>query len=238
MFGVPQSVPQSAVQPRVEVRPLLKQIYMWMTLGLLVTTGVSVAVYNIPAVLQVVMNPAVFMVAIIGELALVFGLSLAIRKLSAGVAIAMFFVYAALNGFTLSLIFLGYELGSIAAAFGTTVVLFFVMTMIGLTTNIDLQKYRTYFLMAIIGLVIAMVINMFIGSGPLDYLISFAGVIIFTALTAYDTQKFYRMAADPTIQGEEASLLTKLSIIGALTLYLDFINLFLFLLRLFGGRRH
>jgi hypothetical protein len=196
-----------------------------------------VAVYNVPALLQLALNPAIFIVAIIAELALVFALSLAIRRLSAGAATAMFFVYAGLNGFTLSLIFLGYQLGTISIAFGTTVVLFFVMTMIGLTTNIDLSKYRTYFMMALIGLIIAMVVNMFLGSGPLDYIISFAGVVIFTALTAYDTQKLYRLSADPSIQGEEATLLTKLSILGALTLYLDFINLFLFLLRLFGGSR-
>ena len=237
MFGVPKSIPQStsAVQPRVEIRPLLRQVYMWMTLGLLVTTGVSVAVYNVPAVQALLYNPVILFGSLIGELVLVFALGLAIRKLSAGAATAMFFAYAALNGFTLSLIFMAYDLGSIAAAFGTTVVLFFVMTMIGMTTSIDLSKYRTYFLFAVIGLVIAMVVNMFIGSGPLDYIISCAGVLIFTALTAYDTQKLQRMAADPNIEGQEASLLTKLSILGALALYLDFINLFLFLLRLFGG---
>ncbi len=229
------SLSQSAVQPRVEIRPLLRQVYMWMTLGLLLTTGVSVAVYNVPALLQLVLNPAVLIVAIIGELALVFALSLAIQRMSVGVATGAFFLYAALNGFTLSLIFLAYELGTITIAFGTTVILFFVMTMIGLTTKIDLSKFGAYLMMAVIGLVIAMVVNMFLNSGPLDYLISCAGVIIFTALTAYDTQKLHRMAADPEIQGQEATLLTKLSLIGALTLYLDFINIFLFLLRIFGG---
>ncbi|MAS36587.1 MAG: hypothetical protein CL610_21460 [Anaerolineaceae bacterium] len=237
MFNASRTLPQVAAEPRVEIRPLLRQVYMWMTLGLLLTTGVSIAVYNIPALLQLALNPAIFIAAIIGELVLVFALSLGIRRMSAGVATAGFFAYAGLNGFTLSLIFMGYELGSIFLAFGTTVILFFVMTMIGLTTKIDLMKYSTYFMMGLIGLVIAMVLNMFIGSGPLDYLISFAGVIIFTALTAYDTQKLHRMAADPTIQGQEATLLTKLSIIGALTLYLDFINLFLFILRLVGGGR-
>ncbi len=237
MFNTSQSLPQSAAQPRVEIRPLLRQVYMWMTLGLLTTTAISVAVYHVPALLELVLNPAVFIGAVIGELALVFALSMAIRRLSTTAAAAMFFVYAALNGFTLSIIFLGYELGSIFLAFGTTVILFFVMTMIGLTTSVDLTKYSTYFMMALIGLVIAMVVNMFVGSGPLDYIISFAGVVIFTALTAYDTQKLHRMASDPSIQGQEASLLTKLSVLGALTLYLDFINLFLFLLRLLGGSR-
>jgi FtsH-binding integral membrane protein len=134
------------------------------------------------------------------------------------------------------MIFLAYNLGSIVLAFGTTVILFFVMTMIAMTTSIDLSKYRSYFMMAVIGLLIAMVVNMFANSGPLDYIISCAGVLIFTALTAYDTQKLHRMAADPQIQGEGAALLTKISVLGALTLYLDFINLFLFILRLLGGR--
>jgi FtsH-binding integral membrane protein len=229
------SIPQTAVQPRVEIRPLMRQVYMWMTLGLLTTTGVSVAVSSIPALQALVLNPVVLIVAIIAQLGLVIGLNLAMQRLSTGAATAMFFVYAGLMGFTLSVIFLAYSLGSITMAFGTTVILFFVMTMIGMTTNIDLSKYSTYLMMGVIGLVIAMVVNMFLNSGPLEYIISFAGVVIFTALTAYDTQKLHRMAADPAIQGEDGALLTKLSILGALTLYLDFINLFLFLLRLFGG---
>jgi FtsH-binding integral membrane protein len=237
MFDFSQSVPQSAVQPRVEIRPLMRQVYMWMTLGLLLTTGVSVAVYNVPALLALALNPAIFIGAIIAELALVFALSLLFNRLSTTAATSMFFVYSALNGFTLSIIFLAYDLGSIALAFGTTVILFFVMTMIGLTTNIDLSKYSTYFMMALIGLVIAMVLNMFLGSGPLDFIISCAGVVIFTALTAYDTQKLHRMAADPEIQGEGAALLTKISVLGALRLYQDFINLFLFILRIVSRRR-
>jgi FtsH-binding integral membrane protein len=231
------SLPQSMAQPRVEIRPFMRQVYMWMTLGLLLTTGVSVAVYTIPSLLALVMNPAILFGAIIAELVLVFALSLAFNRLSAGAATAMFFAYAGLNGFTLSMIFLAYELGSIALAFGTTAILFFVMTMIGLTTNIDLSKFRSFLMMAVIGLVIAMVVNIFLASGPLDFIISCAGVLIFTGLTAYDTQKLYRMAADPAIEGQGAALLQKLSIMGALRLYLDFINLFLFILRIVGGRR-
>jgi FtsH-binding integral membrane protein len=237
MFDLSRSVPESAVQPRVEIRPLMRQVYMWMTLGLLLTTGVSVATYHTPALLALALNPAVLIGAIIAQLALVFALSLLFNRLSTGAATAMFFVYAGLNGFTLSIIFLAYELGSITLAFGTTVLLFFVMTMIGLTTNIDLSKFGSFLMMAVIGLVIAMVVNIFLASGPLDFLISCAGVVIFTALTAYDTQKLYRMAADPEITGQGDALVTKLSVLGALRLYLDFINLFLFILRLMGGRR-
>lgn len=237
MFDTSRSIPQSVAQPRVEIRPFMRQVYMWMTLGLLLTTGVSVAVYTIPSLLALVLNPAILIGSIIAQLALVFALSLAFNRLSTGAATAMFFAYAALNGFTLSIIFLAYELGSIGLAFGTTALLFFVMTMIGLTTNIDLSKFGSFLMMAVIGLLIAMVVNIFLASGPLDFIISCAGVLIFTALTAYDTQKLHRMAADPAIQGEGVALVTKLSIMGALRLYLDFINLFLFILRIVGGRR-
>lgn len=230
------SISQGIAQPRVEIRPLLRQVYMWMGLGLLVTATVSLLVVNIPSLLQLIFNPVIFYGAIIGELVLVIALGARIQKMSAGMATGMFMVYAGVNGFTLSIIFIAYELGSIALAFGTTAILFGVMSVIGMTTKVDLQKYSTYFMMGLIGLVIAMVLNMFLGSGPLDFIISVAGVLIFTALTAYDTQKLHQMAADPNITGQGEALLTKLSILGALRLYLDFINMFLFLLRLFGRR--
>ena len=110
------------------------------------------------------------------------------------------------------------------------------MTLVGLTTKTDLSKYSTYFTMGLIGLFIAMIVNMFLGSGPLDYVISIFGVLLFTALTAYDTQRIAQMASNPKMQVSSEDTL-KFSIMGALTLYLDFINLFLFLLRLFGGGR-
>ena len=141
-------------------------------------------------------------------------------------------------GVTISLVVLIYEGSTVIAAFATTAVLFFVMTMLGLTTRVDLTRYRSYFFMGLIGLLIAMVINMFIRSSPLELLISFAGVVIFTALTAYDTQRIQRLAADPRLAGEGTATMTRLAIMGALGLYLNFLNLFLFLLRLFaGGRR-
>lgn len=219
---------------RVEIRPLMRQVYLWMTTGLLVTAAVSIGVATTPAIQEFAYNPAVLIGAIIAEFALVIALMWGLRRMSPGVAITMFFVYAALNGLTLSLIFFAYSLGSISAAFFTTAGLFGAMTVVGFTTKVDLSKYSSYFMMGLIGLVIAMVVNMFIGSGPLDLLISIVGVVLFTALTAYDTQKIKNMAADPTIEAD-GSLAMKLSIMGALTLYLDFINLFLFLVRLFGG---
>jgi FtsH-binding integral membrane protein len=214
----------------------MRQVYLWMATGLLVTAAISVSVVTIPALQDLVLNPAVLIGAIIAELVVVLALSFGLRRLSPGVAIAMFFVYAALNGLTLSLIFWAYDLGKIGAAFLTTAGLFGAMTVVGYTTQLDLSQYRTYFIMGLIGLVIAMVVNMFLRSTGFELLISFVGVVLFTALTAYDTQKIKRMAADPTIEAD-GSLSMKLSIMGALALYLDFINLFLFLLRLFGRRR-
>jgi len=222
---------------RVEIRPLMRQVYLWMATGLLVTAAVAVSVTTMPALHELVMNPTALIIAIIAELGLVLALSFGLRRMSPGLAIAMFFVYAALNGFTLSLIFWVYDLGSISVAFFTTAALFGAMTVVGFTTQIDLSKYSSYFIMGLIGLIIASVVNVFLRSSGFEFIISLVGVVLFTALTAYDTQWIKRMAADPTIEAD-GSLSMKMSIMGALKLYLDFINLFLFLLRLFGGRRN
>jgi FtsH-binding integral membrane protein len=235
-FGSPSesSIPGSGL--RVELNSLMRQVYLWMATGLLVTTAIAVSVTTMPALQRLVLNPGVMIIAIIAELALVLILSFALKRLSPGVAIAMFFVYAALNGLTLSIIFWAYDLGTIGAAFLTTAALFGAMTVVGFTTKVDLSKYSTYFLMGLIGLLIAGVVNIFLRSSAFDFIISIVGVVLFTALTAWDTQRIKVMASDPTIQAD-GSLSMKLSIMGALRLYLDFINLFLFLLRLFGRRR-
>ena len=163
-------------------------------------------------------------------------LSWAINRLSPTVAALMFVVYAALNGLTLSLIVHAYTGASVTLAFVSTAAIFGVMTVFAFTTKVDLLQYRSYFFVALIGLLIALVVNMFLQSSGLDMLISFAGVLIFTALTAYDTQKLKYMAASPQFQ-EDGSAVAKYSIFGALQLYLDFVNLFIFLLRIMGRRR-
>jgi uncharacterized protein len=219
----------------IDVRSILPRVYTLMALGLLATAGMAVFTYN-NAMEWLVENPGIMFGAIIAELVLVLALSFLLRRLSPAVAATMFFAYALVNGFTLSLIFVVYDLGSIGAAFFTTAGLFGAMSVIGITTKTDLTKMGSYLIMGLIGLLIAMVVNIFINSGPLGLLISIAGVIIFTGLTAYDTQKIKRMAEDPNLNlGSDDAM--KLSIWGALTLYLDFINLFLFILRLFGRRR-
>ena len=223
--------------PRIAMQPLLRQVYMWMTLAMLVTTA-SAVIISMVAPEELLGNPALVLGAIILQFALVMGLSWGMQRMSVGLAQLLFFVYAASVGVTISLIVLVYEGSTVVSAFATTAVLFLVMTMLGLTTRVDLTRYRSYFFMGLIGLLIAMVINMFIGSSGLELLISFAGVVIFTALTAYDTQRIQRLAADPRLAGEGTATMTRLAIMGALGLYLNFLNLFLFLLRLFaGGRR-
>lgn len=221
---------------RVGIQSLMRLVYVWMTMGLLVTAGVAMWTASQPKLVESAVEGGWFFIAIIAELVLVIALSWGIRRFSPGVAIAMFFIYAAVNGFTLSLIFLVYNIGTIQLAFVSTAATFAVMSVVGYTTQLDLSQYRTYFIMALIGLVVAMLVNMFLQSNGLDLIISLIGVVLFTALTAYDTQKIKRLAADPTVQ-EDGSLMLKLSIMGSLNLYLDFINLFLFILRLMGRRR-
>ena len=225
-----------AAAMRVEARPLLRLVYMWMGFGLLVTTVVSLLIANTPSLQESLLNQGVFFGAIIAELVVVIALGAAINKLSPGVAALMFFGYAALNGFTLSIVFLIYTTGSIVSAFTTTMILFGVMSVVGFTTQVDLSKYRTYFMMGLIGLVIAMVVNWLLRSDGLSLIISLFGVVLFTALTAYDTQKIMRYAANPQIDAT-GNLALKFSIMGALTLYLDFINLFLFMLRILSRDR-
>lgn len=219
-----------------EVRPLLRWVYAWMFLGLLVTAAVAFLTNTNEALIQLRTSPGVVFGSMFAQIGLVVAISWGIRRISPAVAAGLFMLYAALNGFVFSMLLLYFDIGSVFAAFATTAVLFGAMTIVGYTTDIDLTKLGGYLFMALIGLVLAMIVNIFLGSGPLEYIISFVGVLIFTGLTAYDTQKLKRMAADPTLQAD-GSMVARLSIVGALTLYLDFVNLFLFLLRLMGAGR-
>ncbi len=217
---------------RVDTQSLIRMVYVWMTVGLLITSGVAIGV---PA-LGIVPTQGVMIGAVLVEFVLVIALNLLINRLSPVVAGIMFLTYAAVNGFTLSLIFWVYTGQSIIAAFLATVALFGAMTIIGFTTSIDLLKYRSYLLIGIIGLIVAGIINIFLQSNGFDFIISLFGVALFTALTAYDTQKIKRIAASRTFSGYAESA-ARLSILGALHLYLDFVNLFLYLLRLMRRRR-
>jgi FtsH-binding integral membrane protein len=217
----------------IDLQSIMRQVYIWMGLGMLLTAGVAYFTVS-TALINLAANPVILLVAIVAEFGLVLGISFGFSRLSSGVAAVLFFAYAALNGFTLSMVLLAFSLGSVFAAFVSTAALFGAMTILGYTTKVDLTKMGTFLMMGAIGLMIAMVVNMFVSSGPLDMLINMAGVLIFTALTAYDTQRIGRMATQMSMDGEAAA---KFGIFGALKLYLDFINMFLFMLRLFGRRR-
>ena len=224
--------PQVYSVPGVEVRSLLRNVYLWMTLGLLITAGVAFAIAAYaPHLLQ---NVVLVWGLVIAELLVVLVLATAIWRFSFGAAALLFALYAGLTGISLSGLVLYYNLGTLTQAFLSAAALFAVMSVVGLTTKADLSKLGTYLIIGLFGIVVAIFINFFLRSSAFDFIISIIGVIIFTGLTAYDTQKIARLAADPRIEGEGSQLAGKLSILGALTLYLDFLNLFLFLLRIFG----
>lgn len=165
-------------------------------------------------------------------------MSFGFQRLSAPVLMALFLAYAIINGMTFSFILLAYTPGSVLGCFLTAAAMFGIMAVMGYTTDKDLTKFGSLLMMGVIGILVAMVINFFLGSSQLDYIISILGVMIFTGLTAYDVQKLKRIGEGIENQGTEAVAGTKkMAILGALTLYLDFINIFLFLLRLFGDRR-
>ncbi|MCY3906322.1 MAG: Bax inhibitor-1/YccA family protein [Anaerolineaceae bacterium] len=222
--------------PGVAIQPLLRQVYMWMTLAMLVTTASALVISSV-ALELLVTNPAIIIVAVVAQLGLVLALSWGMQRMSVTLAQLLFFVYAASVGVTLSLILLVYENTTVISAFATTAVLFFVMTMFGLTTRVDLTRYSSYFMIGLVGLFIALIVNSFIGSSTTELLLSFVGVVLFSGLTAYDTQRIQRMAQDPRLAGEGEATMSRLAIMGALGLYLNFLNLFIFLLRLFGGGR-
>jgi FtsH-binding integral membrane protein len=213
---------------------VLTRVYAWMTAGLLTTGAVAMAVSSSAALVgAIVGNPFIFFGLIIAELALVWVLSANLMRLSPALATGMFLGYAALNGLTLSLIFLAYTAASIASTFFITAGTFAAMSLVGYTTKRDLSKLGGFLFMALIGLIIASVVNIFLASSALSWVISVAGVLVFVALTAYDTQKIKRMIAQ--VRGEDAE--QRVAVYGALNLYLDFINLFLYMLRLLGNRR-
>jgi len=217
-------------------KAVLRRVYLWMALGLLVTTGTAFATAFTPLGAWVFSNIYVFFGLFIGELILVGVLSAGIQKLHPSVAGAMFFVYAAINGMTLSTIFLVYELGSIGMAFLIAACMFGAMSLIGYSTRKDLTQWRSFLMMGLIGLIVVSVVNMFLGSAGMDWVISLVGVMLFLGLTVYDTQKIKQMTVMSLQTGDEA-VANKMGILGALRLYLDFVNIFLYLLRFFGRRR-
>jgi FtsH-binding integral membrane protein len=205
--------------------------YRWMSLGLAVTGLVALAVAHSPAAVDfLVGNRILFYALIFGQLGLVFALSSAATRMRTGTAALMFFAYAALTGVTFSTLFLVYTAASIASTFFVTAGTFGALSFYGAVTRRDLSAVGRFGLFALIGVILASIVNIFLHSGTLDWIITLVGIVLFAGLTAYDTQRLKTMFE----QGETHA---NLPLVGALTLYLDFINMFLFLLRILGDRR-
>jgi uncharacterized protein len=205
--------------------------YRWMTLGLALTGLVSLGIASSPGALELLLgNRILFYGLLFAQLGLVFGFNAAARRASTPVVAGMFFLYAALTGVTFSTLFLVYAATSIAGVFFITAGAFAGLSAIGFFTKADLSAIGRFAIFALIGLIVASVVNMFLQSSPLQWLVSIAGVLIFGALTAYDTQKLKQIFASGQAHAN-------MPLVGALMLYLDFVNMFLFLLQLFGRRR-
>lgn len=221
-------------------RKFMASVFMWMFVALGISAGLAYWFASDNTLLSLLVDFEAGQTTIFGKVAMfapigfVLLMSYGFHKLSYPALIALFVTYAALTGISLSFILLIYTTGSVYGCFITASLLFGVMAIAGYTTNQDLTKFGSLLFVLLIGLVIATVVNWFMNSEQLEYIISFAGVAIFVGLTAYDVQKLKRIGSGLEYEGAD---LNKMSILGALTLYLDFINLFLYLLRLFGRRK-
>ena len=214
---------------------LIRKVFVWMTLALAITGLTAYGVATSPAILSLIFSSKVtFFGLIIAEFALVFAISGAINRLSLSTATLLFILYSVINGATLSTIFFAFSVATIGKVFFITAGTFGAMALVGYTTKTDLTSMGKLLFMALLGIIIASVVNMFVGSSGLDLILSYVGVLVFVGLTAYDTQKIKQMCQAAPDAGESTQ---KLALIGALSLYLDFINLFLYLLRIFGNNR-
>jgi len=224
--------PQAAVE---EQKRFILRVYNWMGSGLALTGLVAWGVSQSPSLyMAIVGNPILFFGLIIAELGAVIYLASRIMQMSAQRAMTVFLGYAILNGLTFSVIFLAYTASTITTAFVVTGGMFGAMSLYGATTKKDLTSWGSFLFMGLIGIIIASLVNMFMQSSAVYWITTYAGVLIFTGLTAYDTQSILRM----NILGNEGTEGdTKEAISGALRLYLDFINLFLMMLRILGDRR-
>jgi len=228
----PAWITASTADTGLRTQAFIRRVYGWMFGGLLLTTLASLWVVMSPAMQALVLgNPIVMIGLIVAELAIVVFLSFRLMKMSPAMAASSFLVYSFLNGLTLSVIFWQYSNASIASAFLTAAGMFGAMSVYGLVTKRDLTSWGAFFFMGLIGIILCGVVNIFLRSSGLSFVISVVGVFIFLGLTAWDNQKLKKMA---TVTGP---MQENVAVIGALALYLDFLNLFLFLLRLFGDRR-
>lgn len=245
----------------VEARPMgldlgavMRQVYLWLAFGLLIAFGVSFAVGNSAQAAyaaaisgarsaaaaraalssSILFNPVVWLVSLIAYFVLAFALQPIIMRARPAIGSLFYLLFTALFGFMISSIFLAYQPGTIAMAFVATAGMFGAMSVVGYTTKMDLSRWGSLLLMALIGLIIASVVNIFLNSTAIYWLISYAGVIIFVGLTAYDTQWIKNNAAMVAASGDGDGA-QRLALVGAFHLFLDFMNLFLFILRILGG---
>jgi hypothetical protein len=231
-----QTIPAQRTEAQIQVNTFIRSVYNWMAIGLGLTGFTALYVSNSETLLKLIFgNQLIFFGLIIGELVLVFSLASRVNKMQASTATSLFVLYAALNGVTLSAIFLIYTRSSITSTFFICAATFVASSIYGMVTKRDLTSMGQFMFMGLIGIVIASVVNFFVRSSGMSLIVSYIGVIVFVGLTAYDTQKLRTMAlSQPT--GLDGATVRKGAILGALTLYLDFINLFLMLLRILGGR--
>ena len=229
-----QSVTTREAEVSAAFPALMRKVYVWMTFALAITGITAYLVATNETLLTLIYShQAVMWVLIIAELAIVIVVTAAINKLSLPVATLLFVVYSVLNGALFSSIFLVYTMASIAKVFFITAGTFGAMSLYGYTTKSDLTSWGKILIMGVLGLIIATVVNIFLKSSGLEMIISYAGVLIFVGLTAYDTQKIKQMCLQAPDAGET---MQKYALLGALSLYLDFINLFIYLLRILGNR--
>ncbi|GAB6127340.1 Bax inhibitor-1/YccA family protein [Humidesulfovibrio idahonensis] len=230
------SYPGAQTISRAEtISAFMRGVYGWMSLGLFITAAVAWFTAASPLGVTLLQSPGMVLMLVVVQFGLVIGLSAAIHKLSGSVASLMFAAYSALTGLTLSSIFFVYSSASIFQAFVVTGGMFGAMSIYGMVTKRDLTGMGSFMFMGLIGIVIASVVNMFVHSSAMGFIISVIGVLVFTGLTAYDTQKLKYMGESMPLG--DATAIRRGTILGALTLYLDFLNLFLMLLRLFGSSR-
>jgi uncharacterized protein len=224
-----------AMQADIDVglRQYMLRVYNYMASGLALTGLVAAFVANTPALYEPIFGSPLKWVVMLAPIGLVFFLSFRINSMSAGAAQATFWVYAALNGLAFSVIFLAYTGTSIARVFFITAGTFAAMSLYGYTTKKDLSGWGTFLFAGLIGVLLASVVNIFLASSALQFAISVIGVLVFVGLTAYDTQRIKEVY----YEGDSGDVAAKKSIMGALTLYLDFINIFIMMMQLFGDRK-
>ncbi len=241
-FSMPpeNTLSQSSALPSINMQSVMKMVYLWMGMGLGLTALVAAFIAGNTALQEIVYQPGFMIGSMIGTFGLVFALSFGMTRkwLTPTMAMGGFLLYAGLMGVMLSSVAYAAmtspeAAADVTAALISTVILFGTMTVFGYTTKMDLTKWGTYLFMGLIALILVSIVNVFIGSSAFAFAISIFGVLLFTALTAYDTQRIKTMAESYEVQAD-GSLAVKVSIMGALMLYLDFINLFLFLLSIFS----